>query len=67
MLTQKQICNVRQTMYLNKTSITQLAKNFKINRSYLSMILNGRMSDPNIEQHLLEWNNKQQKIKTIVV
>lgn len=55
MLKQNQICAIRKFMFLKKKSITGLAKELDISRSYLSMILNGTMNSKTIEDKVVNW------------
>jgi transcriptional regulator with XRE-family HTH domain len=55
MLKQNQICAIRKFMFLKKKSITELAKELDISRSYLSMILNGTMNSKTIEDKVVNW------------
>lgn len=55
MLKQNQICAIRKFMFLKKKSITKLAKELDISRSYLSMILNGTMNSKTIEDKVVNW------------
>lgn len=55
MLKQNQICAIRKFMFLKKKSITKLAEELEVSRSYLSMILNGTMNSKTIEDKVVNW------------
>jgi transcriptional regulator with XRE-family HTH domain len=63
MLKTNQVGAIKKYMVANKKTIFELAKDLKVNRGYLSMVLNGTMSNPEIETKVLEWYNKNKENK----
>ena len=61
MLKTNQIGTIKKYMVTEKKTIIALAKELKVNRGYLSMVLNGTMSNADIEEKVLNWykNTKQ--------
>lgn len=55
MLKTNQIGAIRKFMIAHKITTTDLAKELDVNRSYLSMVLNGTMSNLNVENKVVEW------------
>ena len=55
MLKQSQICAIRKVMFLRKKSITKLAEEFDVSRTYLSMVLNGSLNNADIENKVIKW------------
>lgn len=55
MLKTNQIGAIKKYMVEKKKTIIGLAQELKVNRGYLSMVLNGTMSNDNIEKEVLKW------------
>ena len=55
MLKTNQIGTIKKYMVTEKKTIIALAKELKVNRGYLSMVLNGTMSNADIEEKVLNW------------
>lgn len=54
---------IKKYMVANKKTIRDLAKDLQVNRGYLSMVLNGTMSNPDIETKVLDWFNESKNKK----
>ena len=63
MLKFNQIGAIKRYMADNKKTIRDLAKDLEVNRGYLSMVLNGTMSNPIIETKVLNWYNENKNQK----
>ena len=63
MLKTSQIGAIKKYMVENKKTIIALAKELKVNRGYLSMVLNGTMSNDSIEQEVLKWYKTEREKK----
>lgn len=55
MLKTNQVGAIKKYMVEKKQTIFDLAKELGVNRGYLSMVLNGTMSNPKIETKVLDW------------
>lgn len=55
MLKTNQIGSIKKYMVEKKKTIIELAKELNENRGYLSMVLNGAMSNDRIEKKVLDW------------
>lgn len=63
MLKTNQVGAIKKHMVANKKTIRDLAKDLQVNRGYLSMVLNGTMSNPDIETKVLDWFNESKNKK----
>ena len=63
MLKFNQVGAIKRYMADNKKTIIKLAKELEVNRGYLSMVLNGTMSNPSIESKVLKWYNDSKNKK----
>lgn len=61
MLKTSQIGAIKKYMVSEKKTIISLAKQLEVNRGYLSMVLNGTMSNSDIEEKVLNWYKNQNK------
>ncbi len=61
MLKTNQIGAIKKYMVAERKTIISLAKELEVNRGYLSMVLNGTMSNTDIEEKVLNWYKKQNK------
>ena len=61
MLKTNQIGAIKKYMVAERKTIISLAKELEVNRGYLSMVLNGTMSNADIEEKVLNWYKKQNK------
>lgn len=61
MLKTNQIGAIKKYMVAERKTIIALAKELEVNRGYLSMVLNGTMSNADIEEKVLNWYKKQNK------
>lgn len=55
MITEKQSIAIKKKMLEKKITVTELAIQFGIERTYLSGILNGSRNSKEIEKQLKEW------------
>lgn len=63
MLKTSQIGAIKKYMVETKKTIIALAKELNVNRGYLSMVLNGTMSNENIETEVLKWYKTEREKK----
>lgn len=61
MLKSNQVGAIKKHMSSIRMPIIKLAQELEVNRGYLSMVLNGTMTNPTIEKKVLDWYNNSIK------